>query len=572
MRHPLQRRSTLDRGFGFLYRRRTSDRFFLHLIIIGVVAAFIYGVILISGVFSVGSAVPGGTVTEGLVGTPRFVNPVLATTRADRDVSALVYRGLMKIGPDGTLVPDLAESVTVSDDGRTYNVKLKEGLTFHDGSSLTASDVSYTIALIQNPDIKSPLRSDWYGVLVEEVNEHELNIVLEEPYQSFQENLTVGILPREQWQDLPPEQLFFSQHNTEPIGAGPYKVTDIERDQAGLISSYTLRAFIGYDPTPKITEIEVRFFRNEGELFQAIQADEISSSPSLQTNQLASLDEEYRVYEYSLPRTFAVFFNQNRSPILRDSSARQALSQAIDRHGITQEVLDGYGTPINSPLPPQFIASSSSASSSSDAIAAATQTLRDGDWSKNDDGIWQKTIDGDTVPLQFTITTANSDVFDRTATVVAEQWQELGADVSVAQYSQGDLVQAIVRPRDFDVLLFGTDVGRAVDLYSFWHSSQKDDPGLNVAQFTNIDADALLEDLQTEQDQDTRQDTYLELSELISSEYPAAFLFSPVFPYVAHESISISPLSHIGEPSERFMNISSWYTETHRVWPLFTSD
>jgi peptide/nickel transport system substrate-binding protein len=158
--------------------------------------------------------VAGGSITEGIVGIPRFVNPVLAVTRADQDMSALLYSGLMKINEEGVLVPDMAESVTVSDDGRTYNVLVRRDTRFHDDTPLTARDVAFTIGLIQNPDLKSPLRGNWAGVTVEEISEYELNIVLDEPYTPFIENFTVGIIPRHIWSSLPIEQVPFSQRNT----------------------------------------------------------------------------------------------------------------------------------------------------------------------------------------------------------------------------------------------------------------------------------------------------------------------------------------------------------------------
>lgn len=129
------------------------------------------------------------------MGTPRFVNPVLAVTRADKDISALVYDGLMRLGAEGTLVPNVAESVTVSEDGLTYNVTLKQNIHFHDGTPLTARDVAFTVLRMQNPVLNSPLRANFDGISVEEIGEYELNFVLPEAYGPFIENLTFGILP-----------------------------------------------------------------------------------------------------------------------------------------------------------------------------------------------------------------------------------------------------------------------------------------------------------------------------------------------------------------------------------------
>ena len=135
-------------------------------------------------------ATRGGVIKEAILGTPRFVNPALAITRADQDITALVYSGLMKINDEGDLVPDLAENVTVSEDGLTYNIIVRKDARFHDGKPVTAKDVVFTIGLIQNPDLKSPLRGNWADVVVEEIGEYEINVVIEEAYAPFIENFT----------------------------------------------------------------------------------------------------------------------------------------------------------------------------------------------------------------------------------------------------------------------------------------------------------------------------------------------------------------------------------------------
>ncbi len=111
-------------------------------------------------------AVPGygGSLSEGIVGAPRFVNPVLANSDADNDLSILIYSGLLRATPEGSYVPDLAQSYTVSPDGLTYTFILRPDATFQDGTKVTADDVVYTISKIQDPEIQSPLAANWNGV------------------------------------------------------------------------------------------------------------------------------------------------------------------------------------------------------------------------------------------------------------------------------------------------------------------------------------------------------------------------------------------------------------------------
>lgn len=570
--------SLLNRYFAFIQRRSIGDRFIFHIALIATAISFFYVLSIVNTQYIASVPSNGGTLVEGIVGTPRFVNPVLAITRADHDMVALIYSGLVKLDSEGNLVPDLAESIEVSEDGRTYHVTLKNNVTFHNGDSFMARDVAYTISLIQNPDLKSPLRGNWDGVLIEELGEYELNIVLEEAYPPFIENLTVGILPRELWDELPTEQLPFSQNNTQPVGTGPYAVEDVLRNKSGLINAYKLTAAKKSEQKPNIDTLVFNFYQNEEELLEAFADEEIASSPSLSPESLSTLDlETYKIIEKPLPRTFSIFFNQNRSAALRDESVRQALNTAIDTDALIGEILHGHGIPIDTPVPPGFIAleskesSSTVATSSTTRIEQAKDILRNGGWKQTDQGAWEKEIDESTVTLSIALTTANTELFDKTATYIERQWSELGVQVSVEQFEQTDLVQAIIRPRSFQALLFGNDIGRSIDLYPFWHSSQKDDPGLNIARYTNIDTDALLEKMRIETDPEEHTALTTEFADIIQKELPALFLYTPTFSYVLDTQVSTTEFNGLSKPSERFANIAQWHITSNKLWPVFSN-
>ena len=568
--------SFLSRYFAFLERRSKGDALIFHLALLAVFTSLFYVLLAANTQYLTSVPSTGGTLVEGIVGTPRFVNPVLAITRADHDMVSLVYSGLLKIDSQGDLVPDLAESVEVSEDGRTYHVVLKQGTRFHNGDTLMARDVAYTISLIQNPDLKSPLRGNWDGVLVEELGEYELNIVIEEEYAPFIENFTVGILPRELWDELPTEQLPFSANNTEPVGTGPYRVSDVLRNKSGLINAHELTASENADQRPNIQKLVFNFYQNEEELIEALEDQQISSTPSLSPAALQTLDTDvYTIIEKPLPRTFSIFFNQNRSSALRDSAVREALNTAIDRVALIDTVLYGHGIPIDSPVPPGFLTLESQDTEAAittddqSRIEQAKTILQNGGWTQGDNGSWSKEIDEETISLSVTLTTANTELFDATATAVASAWEDLGVQVSVDQFEQTDLVQGIIRPRSFEALLFGNDIGRTIDLYPFWHSSQKDDPGLNIAQYTNIDTDSLLEDIRTEEDETIRNEVIMAFEAIVKEELPALFLFTPTFSYALDTNVSAASFSRISKPSERFTNIAQWHMSANKLWPVF---
>lgn len=574
---PNARPPLFDRFFSYIDAQKPSDRAIFGILLVVFVSALACAVIAFFRAEAISIPSEGGIFIEGIAGTPRFVNPSLALSRTDEDMVALLYSGLMQVGESGELVPDLAESVTVSDDGLVYNAVLKEGVTFHDGTPIRAADLAYTVSLIQDPSLKSPLRGNFAGVTVEVLGERELNFILEEPYAPFMENLTLGIMPEHVWSTLAIEAMPFSQHNTEPVGSGPYRIAGVSRDDAGLIGGYTLRRHTDSRVSPKIGTIQVKFYPDEDALLAAFERGEVHGASGFSYDSLQEIESEdgLTVIEEPLPRVFSVFFNQNKSAVLRDPAAREALAAAVDRSEIIESVLLGYGAEAHSPIPPGFgagddaLAATAAQSAAVAAVDIARNILADGGWTQNEDGNWTKEIDGSETVLGFTLTTANSAVFEKTAYELERMWKDLGVQVAVELYEESDLVQTVIRPREYEALLFGAEIGRALDLYPFWHSSERDDPGLNVALYANSRTDTLLHTARTTASSTVRAESIRGFEAEILAETPAIFLFSPSFAYVTQGSVVTAAMEGIARPSERFANVEEWYMNTENVWPFF---
>jgi peptide/nickel transport system substrate-binding protein len=578
MKPPSDSRLTLlDRFIHLIESVPGSDRLLLRVAVLAVFATGIWLAFAFNSQYSEETPTRGGSITEGIIGTPRFVNPALAITRADQDVAALIYSGLMKINQDGTLGKDVAELITVSEDGLIYNVMFKKDISFHDGVPLTARDFVYTIQLIQNPDMKSPLRGNWTDVVIEEINEYEINIVLKEAYAPFIENFTIGIMPAHSWSRLPIEQLPFSQLNTEPIGSGPFAVTGARRDTSGLINHYTLSAYRENTVDPKINTVELEFYPNEDALIIAVIEQELDATayvPPTRMNEV--LNGDYRLIEETLPRTFGVFFNQNKSTALRDAAAREALTAALNRDILIEKAFYGYGVPISGPT--VFTQPELESEYSNGNIASTTPTerakaiLSEGGWLQNNLGLWEKQIDKETVTLSITLRTSNTPLFNSLSGLIADQWQAIGVEITTEQFEQAGLVQSVIRPRDFQALLFGHDISRSYDLYPVWHSSQQDDPGLNIAQYANVNVDALLEEARSDQSEESRKEALKEASLIIVEERPAIFIAQPTVTYLVSSNITVAEMQNLGRPADRFSNIADWHTQSDSLWPFFRKD
>jgi peptide/nickel transport system substrate-binding protein len=370
----------------------------------------------VNDTFMVKVASPGGSFTEGIIGTPRFINPILAISDADRDLSTLVYSGLMRPAGDNTLIPDLAASYTVSDDGLQYNFILKSNLTWHDGEPITADDVIYTIEKAQDSQIKSPKRASWEGVKAEKLSDTEIQFTLKQPYASFLENTTLGILPKHLWSEFSAESFSLSELNTEPIGSGPYKIVDVQADDRGIPTSYELRSFRRFTlGQPPIKKIVLRFYSNERDLAEAYRKHNIEAMGSISPSLAAELDgKKGQIIRTPLPRIFGVFFNQNQSEVLAMREVRQALSLATPREAVVREVLKGYGTPINTALLPE------TPEEQMENFDKAVEVLEAAGWQKNEDGILVKKSKSKTLELRFDIVTSDTPELTAAANIIKD--------------------------------------------------------------------------------------------------------------------------------------------------------
>ena len=572
---PQKKKKFIDKLFLKVHTLRASDAFILKSVLLIAFSFLLIFLIQLSQKYSVSIATSGGTFTEGIVGTPRFINPVLAVTRADKDLTTLIYDGLMVLGKEGALVPSVAESITVSEDGLTYNVILKNNITFHDGTPLKAADVAFTVGRIQDPLLASPLRMSFDGIVLEEVGEYELNFILPEPYAPFIQNLTFGILPQHIWKDAGTEEFPFSQYNSEPVGSGPYQIKSIVRNASGIPEKYILKVNATYHTqVPKIETVALDFFPTDEKLVQAFTNGEIDSVVGIDeayVEKLALNPETHHLERIPLPRTFALFINQNKSPALRDSNARRALSVALDRTALISATLGGYGNALTTPIPPGFGVPGNTVETPTGNIEEARDILKKGGWKLNSETqIWEKTIDGALTPLSFSIATANSSVFETTAEFLRNTWKEIGAEVSIKQFEQSDLTQSVIRPRDYEALLFGTQLGRSLDFYSFWHSSQRNDPGLNIALYANITTDSILGEMRKTGDESVFGEAVNRFATEIEKETPAIFLFAPELLYVFPNRVMNATFTGVSEPRERWNGIENWYIKTEAVWPFFT--
>jgi ABC-type transport system substrate-binding protein len=586
----------------------------------------------------------GGTLIEGVVGQPRYINPVYANSDADRDLVQLIFSGLMKYDENMNIVNDLAEKYEIEEEGKIYKFYLKKDLVWQDNKPITADDVVFTIETIQNPDLKSPIQANWVGVEIEKIDDYGIKFTLKKPYAAFLENCTLGIIPKH----IAPESSVLEPFELKTIGSGPYKIKKIKQEKTKIDYIILERNNYYYNSKPYISEIKFIFFENDEELAKAAKKNTVSSFSS---NSYIELKNNWQDYTIALPRYFAVFFNQEKLEILKDINIRMALNYATNKTEINEQIVDspilpnlyGFESPeqiyefnldkakelldkagfketeseyrektINKNLAFTFKTRLAKGSSGTEVtelqkcLAKFNDIYPDGSVSgyfgaKTEEAVIKfqekysseilepygytegtgstgpstqeklneicfETEGAEITPLKIILTTVNQPQMIKTAEILKEQWKQAGIELEIQSYPAFQLEQNIIKPREYQMLLFGEVLRAVPDPFSFWHSSQKNDPGLNLALYENKEVDELLEESRKSPDFETRTEDLNSFQNILIKDVPCIFLYSPDYIYLVSENIKGINLTKIVDPSKRFSGIENWYTKTKRTW------
>ncbi|MCD8495041.1 MAG: peptide ABC transporter substrate-binding protein [Candidatus Pacebacteria bacterium] len=515
---------------------------------------------------------PGGTYTEGIIGSPRFINPVLARSEVDRDLVRLVYSGLMR-REGSELVLDLAETLDISQDGKVYTFTLKDNLFFHDRRSLDATDVLFTIQKIQDVRTESPLFASWRGVDVTLVDNLTIQFTLSESYAGFLENTTVGILPAHIWQDLSYEQFNFSERNLKAIGSGPYTIKSIKRSKSGTPEAIHLQAFRRFAlGRPYISTFIVKLYTQNEDMVRAFDKGEIQAlhniSPALY--QTLSYDKKHTRYTAPLPRVFGMYVNANRQAIFLDTQIMRAFDIALNREAMIQYVFNGFASSTQNPFPVTMLGHipyDSQGLTKETRIEQASALLDRAGWRINTEtGIRQK----DGTPLSFSLATSNVPELVAIAEMMQERMSDIGVTMTLQLFEPGNLEQDIIRPRNYEALLFGQFFQHDSDIYAFWHSSFRNDPGLNIGLFADNEADRALTTALRTVDTEARERAYQTFLRRFNERPTALFLYNPHTVSLLTSNIQGVRFEALSTNADRFNNIHEWFIEEQRIWKFLT--
>lgn len=527
---------------------------------------------IVLGQLSYSHEVPtdGGSYREGDVGTINSLNPLFAQTRPERTASQLLFSRLFRFDDTGRLKNDLAKSLTVSSDERTYTITLRDDALWHDQQPLTAEDVVFTLKLLQNPASHSGLAAAWQGIEVKQLGDFSIEIRLPAVYVPFKDALTFPILPKHLLADVNPSRLREADFSKQPVGSGPFKFQLLRTNNTndGAEQVLHLAKFDQYyGLAPLADRFELFAFGQRERLLKVMQAGEINAAVDVDQPEITEL-ASWHSQLVPLNNATLIFFNTERGA-LKEVQFRQALRQALNLGKIRQEFNAQFGPhqPLDYPLLSDMLPGLAFKPQSWFNREQATKALQDLGYQKTAKG-WQ---DAQKSPLNIAIAAAKTGVYSQLVDSIARDLREFGITVQVNLHDLADqknnFVRNVLQPRDYDLLVYEIEIGSDPDQFAYWHSSQKTMNGLNLANYSNPVVDDLLASARVKNDNALRSAKYKSFVETWAGDAPAIAIHRATLNYgVLGRTQTFNISSRFVAPEARFADLESFAVEYKRVY------
>jgi peptide/nickel transport system substrate-binding protein len=520
---------------------------------------------------------------EGVVGRPVSISPLTARTQADRDLVALIFSGLVRNGPGGTLLPDLAESWTVDPTGATWTFELRPDARWQDGEPVTAEDVAFTIRTLQDPDYMGPAAGSWKDATVEAVGTRTVIFTVANALGGFVQAATQPIAPAHLLADVPVASLADDPFGQQPVGSGPFALVRLDGQTAQLapagvvmpadetvpgVSEPTVDSLATPAPTarptvaaPKLAGIEFRYFDDAASLAAAYRGGDLDGASGLPPDlagELAALPGS-RLLRYPGSTLTGILLNQRPYHVFTSPEMRKGLLAAIDRPGLIDAAFAGVasGAPgLIPPVSPLFDPDATVPVPYS--RSAAQKDFKAAGWKKVDNK-WRRAAD--IAPRRFELISPDAESnpgLYAAAAAVAADWNRVGIEVTHVALPPGEFVRDRLATGEFTVAVADLTIGLDPDLYPLLASSQTLTGGSNVIGLQDPVLDKLLVAARKPGSAANRTAAYSKLQvELAKAMYilPLAYADEAI---VVGDTLQGPQLRQVADRSDRFWDVLTW--------------
>lgn len=444
---------------------------------------------------SEGTPKAGGSVVVGMTHDLASLDPHATTDAGTRDVVFNLYEGLVKPAPDGSLIPAVASDYKISEDAKTYTFTLREGITFHDGTPVTAEDVKYSIDRCAEANQGSAF-SMLSEVAVKE--EKTIEVKLNESYSEFLADLSQAyIIPA-------------ANENPagNPIGTGPFQFVSYTPDQSVVLEKYD-----GYwqEGLPYLDEVTFKITADVDTAFMELQAGTIDILKHLTSAQVQTLNDSFKVESGSMNLVQAMFLNSAYEPLSK-KEVRQALCYGVDRDAINQFLFGGKSHLIGSHMIPNMAVYYEPQAEKvySYDPAKAKELLTEAGYPDGFD-------------LEITVPSSYSQHVD-TAQIIVEELSQIGVNATINQVEWSTWLSDVYTDGKFEATVIGFDGTLAPNdwLMKYTTGNKK-----NFMHYSNPEYDQVFNKAYTTVDEAEKEALYKEAQMILAEDAAAVYIQDP---------------------------------------------
>jgi peptide/nickel transport system substrate-binding protein len=483
------------------------------------------------------SATGDATLRIGWIGKPDTLNPAYAFLTESYTVFDLIYTPLTTESPDGSYAGGLARDWSVSEDGLTWTVNLKDGIQWHNGEDFKAGQIAWAInAIMADPDGWAAL-SGYVGGFSEVTapDDKTVRIVTEYPIANMEYRLSFlyAVYPPDFEQFATGEDLQ-NFTNFEAIGTGMFKIKTFDKDTGVLILEANQDYF---DGAPKIAGIIFQTFDNTDAMIQALKVGEIDLINEVPASAFATVQGLENVKAINAKGRY---FNElivnsvspdndpapTANPALSDPDVRLAIAYSINKQDIVDIVMQGLASPGDTIVPPTLGGGFWHNPNIKDIpfdTAEANRVLEQAGYVKGEDGVRTK---GD-LRLEFRLQfPSDSSVAPRIADMMADWFSKAGMKANPESVDPDSLVAATTPAGDYDLVIWGWGPDPDPDfILSVMTSDQFVDGGWSDSGYHNPEYDQLYLDQQRAIDKTERQQMIWKMQEMVFNDRPYIVLY-----------------------------------------------
>ena len=495
--------------------------------------------------------VDGDALVSATIGEPSNFIPALANDSASTEITDKVYNGLLKIDKDLNIVPDLADSLEISDDGLTFTFHLRQNVRWHDGEPFTSRDALFTYELMIDPQTPTSYGESYKQVKSAEApDDHTFIVRYDRPLARALVSWCFDIMPAHLMKGQPLEGSPLARH---PIGTGPYKFEKWESGQR--VTLVANDDYFGGRPhlDRRITKIIPDLNAQMMELMGG-SIDTMGLTPDQYMEKMAdaAFVSQYNVFRYPAFAYTYLGFNF-LDPRFQDVRVRQAIAYAIDKDEVIEGVLLGLGRPANGPFKPDMWAYNDNVKPYPFDPEKAKALLAEAGWADtNGDGI----LDKDGQSFQFTIiTNQGNKLREQTGLIIQARLAEIGIKVNLRIIEWAAFLKEYLDKHNFEAVIMSWTIPIEPDLFDVWHSSKTREGELNFISYKNPEVDALIDQARFTLDQPTRKNAFDRIQEIFYQDVPYVFLYVPdALPVISKRFIG----PEVG-PGGLGHNFKDWY-------------